>query len=140
MGFFKKLFKKKRGGSFVGNLIRGVASNATGGILGSGAGLAKWEAKQDQKEYDAALQKAVNEKLQQNAAFIKGQQTAQNNGLSNIPDRYLDTPQGKKAKNTVVKSWFKDNWWKVVIPAVALLFGVFHFAKKSAQKPKTRRR
>jgi hypothetical protein len=46
MGFFKKLFKRKRGGTMFGNLLRGAASAATGGVLGSGAGLAAWEAKQ----------------------------------------------------------------------------------------------
>ncbi len=37
MGFLKNLFKKKPGGTFFGNLLRGVSSAATGGILGSGA-------------------------------------------------------------------------------------------------------
>lgn len=33
------LFKKKVGGTFLGNLVRGVASKYTGGILGGGAGI-----------------------------------------------------------------------------------------------------
>lgn len=37
MAFLKGLFKKKPGGTFFGNLIRGVANKATGGILGTGA-------------------------------------------------------------------------------------------------------
>lgn len=37
MGFLSGLFKKKPGGTFFGNLIRGVTSSATGGMLGSGA-------------------------------------------------------------------------------------------------------
>jgi hypothetical protein len=47
MGFFKNLFKKKKGGTLVGNLIRGVASSASGGLLGQGRELAKWEAQQE---------------------------------------------------------------------------------------------
>lgn len=36
MGFIKKLFKRKPGGTFAGNLIRGVANNLSGGALGNG--------------------------------------------------------------------------------------------------------
>lgn len=53
MGFFKNIFKKKKGGTFFGNLLRAGSSAVTGGILGSGAGLRKWEAEQAQKEQDA---------------------------------------------------------------------------------------
>lgn len=37
MGFLGKIFKRKEGGTFLGNMIRGVAKTYTGGILGSGA-------------------------------------------------------------------------------------------------------
>ena len=43
MGFLKGLFKKKPGGTGFGNFLRGVSSSVTGGALGSGRGLAKWE-------------------------------------------------------------------------------------------------
>lgn len=36
MSFLSKIFKKKPGGSFIGNLFRKVASSATGGLIGSG--------------------------------------------------------------------------------------------------------
>lgn len=36
MSFFKDLFKRKPGGTFVGNLIRGVANKASYGLLGNG--------------------------------------------------------------------------------------------------------
>lgn len=35
--FLKKVFKKKPGGTAIGNLIRLAANKATGGILGTGA-------------------------------------------------------------------------------------------------------
>jgi hypothetical protein len=37
MGFLSNLFKRKPGGTVIGNLFRGVASAASGGILGNGA-------------------------------------------------------------------------------------------------------
>ncbi|ASQ41220.1 structural protein [Flavobacterium phage FLiP] len=48
MGFLKKVFKRKEGGTFLGNIIRGVASNYTGGILGSGAQMKKGPSVQEQ--------------------------------------------------------------------------------------------
>lgn len=36
MSFISKLFKRKPGGTVIGNLIRGVANTASGGVLGNG--------------------------------------------------------------------------------------------------------
>lgn len=36
MSFFSKIFRKKPGGTFFGNLIRQVANEASGGLLGTG--------------------------------------------------------------------------------------------------------
>jgi len=47
MGFFGRLFRRKRGGTFVGNLIRRVANHYSKGILGNGDGLRRWEARVD---------------------------------------------------------------------------------------------
>lgn len=41
MSFFKNIFKKKPGGTFVGNLIRGVANKYSFGLLGNGAMMLK---------------------------------------------------------------------------------------------------
>lgn len=35
MGFFKNIFKRKPGGTVVGNLVRGVADNFSGGLYSS---------------------------------------------------------------------------------------------------------
>ena len=65
MGFFKKLFKRKKGGSFVGNLIRKVAKNKTGGLLGNGAGLRRWERRQKAKEQKSISANIANDIRQQ---------------------------------------------------------------------------
>jgi hypothetical protein len=39
MSWLKNLFKKKPGGTVFGNMLRGVAKTATGGILGNGANM-----------------------------------------------------------------------------------------------------
>lgn len=41
MAFLKNLFKRKPGGTFVGNLIRGAANKFSGGLLGNGAMMIK---------------------------------------------------------------------------------------------------
>lgn len=56
------IFKSKPGGSFLGNLVRGVANKFSGGILGNGAMLQASLAKQ---EGDAAKLDAANVQIQQ---------------------------------------------------------------------------
>lgn len=41
MSFFKDLFKRKPGGTFLGNLLRSAAHTASGGMLGNGAMMLK---------------------------------------------------------------------------------------------------
>lgn len=36
MGLFKNVFKRKEGGTFLGNMVRGVARQYSGGLLGNG--------------------------------------------------------------------------------------------------------
>jgi hypothetical protein len=38
MGFFKDLFKRKKNGTRIGNLLRAIAYNNTGGLLGENMG------------------------------------------------------------------------------------------------------
>ena len=57
------IFKSKPGGSFLGNMVRGVASKFTGGILGGGAmlnaSLGKQQAAQDEIDRATMLAKGV---------------------------------------------------------------------------------
>lgn len=46
MGFFSNLFKRKKGGTFVGNIIRGLANHYSYGVLGNGNDLNNWEQEQ----------------------------------------------------------------------------------------------
>jgi hypothetical protein len=58
MGLFKGLFKRKVGGTFLGNLVRGVTNKVSGGVLGNGGMMITQEDadKRDLSE-DAYLQK-----------------------------------------------------------------------------------
>ncbi|AGO49231.1 structural protein [Cellulophaga phage phi18:4] len=114
MGFFKNIFKKKKGGTFLGNLVRGVSSSATGGILGSGAGLAKWEAEQAQKEQDAM----VAQQVQNSSAYKVGTAV----GLQAKPyvDAVKNSEEVADAKKSMILDWLKTNWIKLLIPIVLL--------------------
>lgn len=124
MGFLSGIFKKKKGGTFFGNLIRGVASTATGGILGSGKELAEWQAKEEKKEYEQALaeQQAL---IQQSNAYKQGVDLAQP-----VADYTVNSPQAKQLQNQQVKAWFSRNWWMVAVPVVLVIGLVVYLKKK----------
>lgn len=126
MGFFKKLFKRKKGGTFFGNLLRGVAGKATGGILGSGAGLARWEAEQDQKAYDAEQLRITQERIKSS----KGYQTGSSHDL-NLIEKAMNSDAGKKLKKAALKEQFKKYWWAFAGGGLALLLLILKaFQKK----------
>ncbi|OUS02883.1 hypothetical protein A9Q86_02210 [Flavobacteriales bacterium 33_180_T64] len=132
MGFFSKLFKKKRGGSFFGNLIRGVANKATGGILGSGAQLQKRE-----EQFQARAAKEAEEQAYKNfkstKSFNLGSQVG-NQLEPHVAKFTEDSDAAKKLQNKQVKAWLTRNWWKVAIPVVLVIAGIFLFKGKRKTK------
>ncbi|TJY33384.1 hypothetical protein [Pontimicrobium aquaticum] len=132
MGLFGNLFKKKKGGTFFGNLLRGVSSAATGGILGSGAGLAKWEAEQNQKEYDAAVKKQAQEMLKNNPAYNAGRNLGEPYAGA-INQAVNNSEAAKELQNQQVKAWFKRNWYYLV-GAIVVIGGIWWYMKKGGKK------
>ena len=110
MGFFKKIFKRKKGGTFFGNLLRSTASAATGGILGSGVGLAKWEAKQD-TAYQQAQLDAITAANEKKLAAINAQQKA----IDDATKRVLQSKEGQQVANTGGKMWFQAHFNKIIL-------------------------
>ena len=113
MGFFKNLFKKKKGGTFFGNLLRKGASTVTGGILGSGAGLAAWEAKQEQKDIEAQM--AANQNMLEKMA-------AQKAALNKAGKAVLTSDEAKPLTNLGAKAWLAKNWKWLLIPVAILAY------------------
>ena len=100
MGFFKKLFKRKKGGTFVGNLIRKVAKNKTGGILGNGAGLRRWERRQKAKEKQTMSRNIANDITQQlQLNPVMSRVSPRNTAIRN---RSIRTPQLQPQNNKVI--------------------------------------
>lgn len=134
MGFFNKLFGKQRGGSIVGNLIRGVASSATGGILGSGAALSARNNREDDKKFDSAVAAQVAETLAKQPSFQAGKKIGV--PISAQVNKITDSPEAKKIKQNIMLDYLKDNWIKIVgglIGIVLLIFVVRYFLKKGVR-------
>jgi len=128
MGFLSGLFKRKEGGTFFGNLIRGAASNATGGLLGQGKDLAKWQSGQEQSDYEEAL--AKNQQL-----ILQSQGYNDGVALSNDPANALkeftqNSSEAQKFQNGQVTAWLKRNWLMVTIPLVSVVTVVIVLFKR----------
>ena len=116
MGFFKNIFKKKKGGTLVGNLLRGVSSAATGGILGSGAGLAKWEAEQEQKEMERLYGKASLPAVSGGGVAYDGRQIGRNlvNGVVVPAAASNGGAGGSNIGENVILETLKKRWYYVL--------------------------
>lgn len=133
MGFFGNLFKKKKGGTFFGNLLRGASNIATGGILGSGAQLAKNDEKLAQAEFEKA--KALeNANSKNSTAFQIG--AALGSPLKKPFNKVVtESDASKKLQNQQIMAWFKRNWIKIVggiVSIVAIIFLIKKFKRVKA--------
>lgn len=127
MGFFKNLFKKKKGGTFVGNLIRGVASTATGGLLGNGAQLRQWEAEQEAKKDQTILSDLQTLKAQQRANAKNIGSDLLNLAIENkMTNGQTDPNAGEAVVITTLKKW----WWAVALVFVSFGGVVYLIARK----------
>ncbi len=122
MGFFSNIFKKKKGGTVVGNFIRGVASTATGGVLGSGVGLANWEAEQEAKK-DAALKAELKDLRRQIDSKQLGADLV-NSAVSNgVASKQSSPNMGENiVLETLKKHWY---WFAGAMVVLALLIWFF---------------
>lgn len=142
------LFKKKAGGTKVGNFIRGVASTATGGLLGAGANMIKLEPSQE--SHDALVKNAqitqtgnvvgqyladkVTPVIQETVEKLDDNPKAQSI-IDGLRDAGLKL--GKESMLRKVKDWLAKNWFFLLIPLGLLLY--FLFRRKSTGRRYARR-
>ena len=117
----KDLFKRKPGGTVVGNLLRGAASATTGGLLGRGAMMLK----------EGETTEKSNAKLASKAGAAA---MAFNNAGASTSG---GTEKNVKLGATI--QWFKDKWYYVA-GAIVVVTGLFIFIKRSKGAKKFRRR
>lgn len=136
MGFFKNIFKKKRGGTVVGNLIRGVASTATGGALGSGVALKNWEAKQDAKE-----KQALHNEIASLRKSIDGRQMGEDLVKSAVKNGAASGQTDPNLGEHIVLTTLKKHWAYITggLLVVGLMIYLLTRKKNSGGKFKFRR-
>lgn len=134
MGFLKNIFKKKEGGSKLGNLLRGVSSSFTGGILGSGAGLAKSDAEFARRREEEAIRNFMaTPPITPNGYKQLGQ-----NLVDNTMVPFMTNGQGQTSPmigQSVFYATMKKNWIAIVL-AVALFGGAIYYFASRKNKPK----
>jgi hypothetical protein len=113
MGFLSKVFKKKKGGTLFGNLIRGVANTASGGILGNGAQMLK----------DSPADKVILP-VSQNPTYVGGQNIGQT-----VNEQIQQIPQVQSIQNSVQMQWVKKNWYLLAMPVLLILYLLFQNSK-----------
>jgi len=128
MGFFSNIFKRKTGGTWVGNLIRGAASKVSGGILGSGAGLAAW-----QKGEDIRLNHTA-EAQKQEIADLQNQLATKKLG-ANLVDNVVQTVGAKKTSpnlgESVILTTLKSNWAYILGGLLVLVLAVYLLVRRT---------
>lgn len=131
MGFLSGLFKRKKGGTKLGNMLRGVASTATGGLLGSGAGLKAWEESQNLSEIQD-LKMQLMKANQPNKGFQAGQ-----NFVTKVA---LPLTEGGQPNPTIGQSVLteslKKNWYFIAGGVLALVAGMYFIMKPKSKKVK----
>lgn len=124
MSFISNLFKKKPGGTAIGNLFRKAANTATGGILGNGANMIT------QQEYDK--KNITDAEYEMKYGLTKTGQY-----VNNQPPN----EQQKKAADATAKlspgEWFKKYWYIAlggIVGFVLLVWGIIKLSKKSGRR------
>lgn len=127
MGFLSNVFKKKPGGTMLGNLVRGAANKATGGVLGNGAGIIS------QEDFDKTTLSDV-EFYNRYAKTKNGvvMQEYKNSSANQPPITEPPSPI-KASKMGVVKVWLQKYWY-VPLLAVSALGTLLYFAFKKTKK------
>lgn len=110
MGFLAKIFKKKPGGTFLGNMIRNVVGKYSGGILGNGGALRQWE-------IDNGYRDAAGNPTQAYYDYDRGSMTEEQKELAmTAVEGGLETPGVKEG---IAGEVAKKAWPWVLIAVVA---------------------
>jgi hypothetical protein len=117
MSFLKKAFGKKPGGSMLGNALRGVASNYSGGTLGNRSGLTAWEIENGYRDADGNVTQSFKD-------FDRGEMSPEMAQLSEVAvNGALETPDAKNdVANVVLK---KSLPWLLIAIIVGLALWLF---------------
>ena len=128
MAFLSNVFKKKPGGTMLGNLIRTTANKATGGVLGNGASIIS------QEDFD----KNTLTDLEFYNRYAKTKNgvvlDAYKNSAANQPQVPLPSDPLKTTKMGVIKVWLQKYWYVPILAFTALSTLVYFAIRKPTKK------
>lgn len=124
MGFLSNIFKKKPGGTVVGNLIRGVVNKASSGVLGTGAGMIS------QKDYDKRVLTDVEfysryGETKNGVVLPEYQQTA-----ANQPTPETKTPLLQTIGTSAAKTLLHEYWQGILFIFTLISLGIYSLIKR----------
>lgn len=132
MAFLSTVFKKKPGGTMVGNLLRTTANRASGGVLGNGASIIS------QEDFD----KNTLTDLEFYNRYAKTKNgvvlDAYKNSSANQPKLQTSLDPIKVTKLGVARVWLQTYWY-VPLLAVSALVTLVYFAFRKPSKKTYRR-
>lgn len=117
MGLFKNIFKKKEGGTLVGNLVRKVANSASSGVLGNGLAMIGPDRDQQDVHNDVVQGLAVG----LGSGLVNGVYAAQNNG-GLAPEKFVTNVQDAATKSVIKNAW--DNYKPKIVKYGLIIVGV----------------
>lgn len=141
MSLLKKVFKKKPGGTFVGNLIRGAVKKTTGiDIPKPAAPAAPAATGITPDQLGEVLGNVLNKQYADKPGSLINKIASTEAG-GNLLDSATNAAM-QSAQNSVkmqLKAWFKKNWMLVVFPILGLVSILFYMFKKPKRKSYGRR-
>ena len=136
MSFLKKIFKKKKGGTMLGNLIRGVAKKVSGGKLGTGKHMLKDDKSTEPDPKLIKVGSQVGDLANQLLTPVITEALT-GNPVKSI-DKGLLTDTMEAVTDTAVDSFWdslKKKWYLLALPFGLILFAIWY-----ARQPKKARR
>lgn len=137
MGFFKNIFKRKEGGTAIGNLLRGGASAMTGGMMGNGSGLQKWE-----QEQELARQRDVFDTMVIQSQTPQTDYKAIGQNLVNevfVPAAASGSGNSPKAGESILIYSAKKHWYWVAGFLLAVIGFTWYVTKPKGNKLRLKR-
>lgn len=124
----KDIFKRKPGGTFVGNLIRGAVQKYTGGALGNGA----LKISQDEYDLKALTDADYQSKYGKTKTGVVLNNQPINKDILSVEqqaDKFSEQSMDKLKKDSII-GYLKKYWYIALLPAGLLILAIFKLIKR----------
>jgi len=119
MGFFSKIFKKKKGGTFFGNLLRKATGKSTDNVNPNVKETDKQRYRREEPKWTDDIIKGLGDSVV-NTVGKQLQPTAKS---------VIESKEVKEIQKDMLKDWLKKKWYYIAIP-VTIIIGVVIYVTK----------